>query len=1156
MAGAAASAVLGRGSAAWVHYGAGEHRARLVGSLVENDEYAVVSPDFDVYVEQLSLDSGDLGGIRFSASVDARPRGAPAPGNVLYTFAAPTPAEVNELLAEADQVCNLERAHRGPPLLGEAARAPGGAAAVATPMPAVAPAPGAPRLAPAGGAWVLAEPLVGHDIGEEFTLPAGAAAQGTRALAVIDGGVAALEQSAEGADIARWALARRNFLCDDPRILARSPTERTLADAGPAIGAEWVDSVVRDGATSLIDRAGKWRRGGGVKTHSSTAHEHAIPHRAVQLLATVDGLNAMNLVGVELLLRRITLHEEAVAENPEAPSYEGSDHYLGISERSGGAQMAPSLRAHVATELSKETANLREERKAREARAAGVAVAKAKADPSASAKSGLADGKKQQGIGVAAVSFPFLTLLVPSALVPEAVDGLNLLFGCDPQELSAPTQRDGTEALHAELLREAGFGQDLIMSNAWPAPPLSDDPVALPYCDNLTVFGMSRDRVDQRLCELIGVFEGKGFVLREISWASTSSDILGTAFDGLRRTVRARVLERLLGHYVVEGLSQRPALSVLRASDVFIRDCYWTPRPLWDSVCREILVCSSLVPKAAILGRSWECWRAGRYRFEEPIGNKEGRAVIKGMSRKLRGPCQHHKRRLVLVDNVGVAFCFSRGRAASFGFLPLVRRLAALSIATGAWVALRWVPSECNPADEPSRLFEELGEARAALYEAPAAGAELGGLSSSRRATDFLRSRWGPTGGKGGGLSACELATVGAKGSAAYQHFENLFRERRRRRGRAADDHDEIEVNLLDYLDEPQADNVKLTRAEKTVHGPLCSAPLGKVRDYPRLQRAPKGYRKRLPPTSRMPLPIEVKSGICALLIYDGERSTALYVEAMFSVSFRPGEFLRAQVGDLPSKTQTFDGTVIFDHPEWLGEVLGSWAATAADDRELFPLEAARVARLFKAAADRLGVEAPLRQLRHGGASDDLLKRRRTLSEIQPRAPPGSEGGEQHALPAPPTDLLVEFDDVPGRAVGAVAFRPGVRRFLEAAARRFEVVVFTASQQSYADKVIDALDPSGLLVAHRLYRGHCTEYRGAFFKDLGHLGRPLARCVLVDNSPISVALNPDNGILIPELVRRPRRPGARRPAEHPRGVPRQRPGRRPLLHKPLQTGRS
>eukprot|EP00959_Pyramimonas_sp_CCMP1952_P254193 5310156-Pyramimonas_sp.AAC.1 len=64
----------------------------------------------------------------------------------------------------------------------------------------------------------------------------------------------------------------------------------------------------------------------------------------------------------------------------------GSDHYLGISERLGGAQLVPSLRAHVATELSKEAAILKEKREAREARAAGVAVAKAKAGPSAPAK--------------------------------------------------------------------------------------------------------------------------------------------------------------------------------------------------------------------------------------------------------------------------------------------------------------------------------------------------------------------------------------------------------------------------------------------------------------------------------------------------------------------------------------------------------------------------------------------------------------------------------------------------------------------------------------------------------------------------------------------------------------------------------------------------
>mmetsp|Transcript_17658 Transcript_17658/g.40906 ORF Transcript_17658/g.40906 Transcript_17658/m.40906 type:complete len:595 (+) Transcript_17658:44-1828(+) len=120
-------------------------------------------------------------------------------------------------------------------------------------------------------------------------------------------------------------------------------------------------------------------------------------------------------------------------------------------------------------------------------------------------------------------------------------------------------------------------------------------------------------------------------------------------------------------------------------------------------------------------------------------------------------------------------------------------------------------------------------------------------------------------------------------------------------------------------------------------------------------------------------------------------------------------------------------------------------------------------------------------------------KRHRTMTQFKP-------------------SLTVTFDDQPAR--GGVAFRPYVHQFLEAISEWFEVVIFTASQQSYADKVINALDPLGKWVSHRLYRQHCTELRGAFFKELTLLGREASQCILVDNSPISVACNPDNGILI------------------------------------------
>lgn len=116
--------------------------------------------------------------------------------------------------------------------------------------------------------------------------------------------------------------------------------------------------------------------------------------------------------------------------------------------------------------------------------------------------------------------------------------------------------------------------------------------------------------------------------------------------------------------------------------------------------------------------------------------------------------------------------------------------------------------------------------------------------------------------------------------------------------------------------------------------------------------------------------------------------------------------------------------------------------------------------------------------------------------------------------PANP-DLIVQFEDPPtsSSSSGLVVFRPHVHHFLKEVAKAFEVVIFTASQQSYADKVINALDPDGTLIDHRLYRQHCTEHRGAFFKELSLLGRPLSQCILVDNSPISVACNGDNSIL-------------------------------------------
>ena len=97
-----------------------------------------------------------------------------------------------------------------------------------------------------------------------------------------------------------------------------------------------------------------------------------------------------------------------------------------------------------------------------------------------------------------------------------------------------------------------------------------------------------------------------------------------------------------------------------------------------------------------------------------------------------------------------------------------------------------------------------------------------------------------------------------------------------------------------------------------------------------------------------------------------------------------------------------------------------------------------------------------------------------------------------------------------------INIRPFVNSTLKELNKYFEVIVFTASHSSYANVVLDYLDPTGELIHHRLYREHCflATNQGPYVKDLRILNRDLSQVVLVDNAAYSYAFQLDNGIPI------------------------------------------
>ena len=231
---------------------------------------------------------------------------------------------------------------------------------------------------------------------------------------------------------------------------------------------------------------------------------------------------------------------------------------------------------------------------------------------------------------------------------------------------------------------------------------------------------------------------------------------------------------------------------------------------------------------------------------------------------------------------------------------------------------------------------------------------------------------------------------------------------------------DQVDLALVEYYDYTFLLGSQSDTADKTIAAWMNAYPQfgkhGHLR-LPREARARQGFHRLAPGCSRAPLAIMIVAAL-AMAVAAGRspaaREMALAIILSFSAYLRPGELLRLRPSDVvpptgpkgspldvtaiiispierlePSKTNTYDDTILLDSIDFpnLGSMINDLARRRASHFFLFgDFKSDELRTAFENASQLLKLPPlVLYQLRHGGASHDLLYRRREMEAIKQR---------------------------------------------------------------------------------------------------------------------------------------------------------------------------
>lgn len=103
------------------------------------------------------------------------------------------------------------------------------------------------------------------------------------------------------------------------------------------------------------------------------------------------------------------------------------------------------------------------------------------------------------------------------------------------------------------------------------------------------------------------------------------------------------------------------------------------------------------------IGEDWKKVDSARWERVEGIPTLEGRSVVWLGQHLARSQKNLGRRHLILTDSMSVTLSLTKGRSSTRSLNRVCRQMAALELMSGMQFSYRWLPSEVNPADFPSR---------------------------------------------------------------------------------------------------------------------------------------------------------------------------------------------------------------------------------------------------------------------------------------------------------------------------------------------------------------------------------------------------------------------------------------------------------------------